>query len=180
MNKINIVGISGSTRTNSYNTSILKFIKESISSNINFEILDISKLPMFNEDIEEPTPEEVALFRSKLILADGFVIVTPEHNYSIPALLKNALDWASRGDENVLENKYVAILSASPGLLGGARAQYQLRQICVALNLVPINRPEVFISRVNEKINHDGVITDDKTKELILELVNALMQKIDK
>ena len=103
------------------------------------------------------------------------LIVTPEYNYSIPGVLKNAIDWASRpyGD-NAFEGKAVAMMSASIGMLGGARAQYHLRQSFVFLNMHPLNSPEVFVSFAAQKFDDKGTLLDEKAKELIRELLASL------
>lgn len=108
------------------------------------EIIDIEGVPLFNQDLEEKMSEKVKEFKAKIKAADAILIVTPEYNYSVPGVLKNAIDWASRpyGD-NSFGGKPVAVMSASQGMLGGARAQYHLRQTFVSLNIHPVNRPEV-------------------------------------
>lgn len=175
MEKIKIVGISGSDRKGSYNTALLTYLSTQMLDNVDFKIIDITKLPFFHQDLETSNPEEVLKFRGELKEADAFVLATPEYNYSIPPLLKNALDWGSRGDGKEFEQKYVGIISASPSILGGARAQYQLRQICVCLNLLVLNRPEVFVSKAYEKIDQSGQIIDEGTKERLNELFQQLI-----
>lgn len=177
---VNIVGLSGSLRKNSYNLSTLRFIKENLPEGVNLDILDISLLPMFNEDLEKTNPKEVEMFKQKIKEADGIVIATPEYNYSIPPILKNALDWASRGEVKVLSGKPLAITSASPSLLGGVRVQSQLREICVSLDLRPLNKPEVFIMKAYEKFDDNGILIDDDTKNLILKLMHSLIDEIKK
>lgn len=175
---INIIGLSGSLRKNSYNLSTLKFIKENMPEGVNFDILDLSLIPMFNEDLEETNPKEVEILKQKIMAADGIVISTPEYNHSIPPILKNALDWASRGETKVLSGKPLAIISASPSMLGGVRAQYQLREICVSLDLQPLNKPEIFIARAHEKFDENGKLVDENTKSLVLKIINTLIDKI--
>lgn len=175
---INIIAFTGSLRKGSYNMATLINAKELIKEKANIEIIDISKLPLLNEDEEFPTPESVSDFRKKLNDSDGILIATPEYNYSIPPVLKNALDWASRGEE--INNKPVAIISASPSILGGSRAQYQLRQIFVALNLNVINDPEVFITKANEKFDENGQLIDEYTRMSIVKLLTALIKEIEK
>lgn len=180
MEKIKIIGLCGSARKNSYNMSVLNYIKNNHQEDIEFESLDITNLPMFNQDLEENLPQTVKEFILQLKSADGFLIVTPEHNYSIPALLKNALDWGSRSDEQVFNQKPVSLISASPGMLGGARVQYQLRQVFVCLNLISLNRPEVFISKVHDKIDENGNITDEYTKKKVIEIFRELVNTVKK
>jgi chromate reductase len=115
-------------------------------------------------------------FKTKIRAADAILIATPEYNYSIPGVLKNAIDSASRpyGD-NAFEGKPVALMGASIGMLGTARAQYHLRQSFVFLNMLPLNQPEVMVPFAQEKIDQDGRVTDQKTKEKIKELVETLV-----
>jgi chromate reductase len=104
------------------------------------------------------------------------LIATPEHNYSIPGILKNAIDWASRPQgDNSFDGKPVAIMSASTGLFGGSRAQYHLRQVLVFLNMYPVNRPELFVMLADRKIDGEGKVTDDETRKRIDQLLEALL-----
>jgi len=141
------------------------------------EIADLSEIPFFNEDMEaEGTPQAVTLFKEKIAQADALLIATPEYNFSIPPVLKNALDWASRGDDTPVKGKPLAILSASPGMLGGARVQYHLRQVCTSLDMKTLNKPEVFITRANTKIDENGDLTDERTLSAIARLLAALVE----
>jgi chromate reductase len=146
---------------------------------VTLEIEDLSSIPFFNEDIEaEGIPKAVADFKNKIAEADAILISTPEYNYSIPPVLKNALDWASRGKDTPVNGKPLAIMSASPSMLGGARVQYHLRQVCVGLNLMVLNKPEVFITYANKKFDEEGKLIDDYTKNVITKLVQALVDKV--
>ncbi len=174
--KIKIVAFSGSLRKKSYNMSALRAAAKLIPAGVSFQILDLSEIPFFNEDLEGKTlPAPVADFLGKIKEADALLISTPEYNYSIPPVLKNALDWASRADTMPLSGKPLGIMSASPGMLGGARVQYHLRQVCVCLNLLALNRPEVFISAAHTKFDADLNLTDEKTKKAISGLLDALV-----
>ena len=175
---INLVGFTGSLRKGSFNMATLKTIKKLLPKNVNLDIIDLSNIPFFNEDIENDTPYSVKDFFDRLRKSDGILIATPEYNYSIPPVLKNALDWASRSE--VLSGKPLAILSASPSFMGGARAQYHLRQVCVQLNLYPLNNPEVFINNAHKKFDENGNLIDKETEELLRELIKALVDKINK
>ena len=110
----------------------------------------------------------------KICAANGILIATPEYNYSIPGVLKNAIDWASRpyGD-NAFDGKCVAMMSASIGMLGGARAQYHLRQSFVFLNMYAVNSPEVFVTFAQQKSDKDGRLLDEVAKKLIGDLMSA-------
>jgi len=140
------------------------------------EIFDLDGIPPFNQDLEGRMPKKVKQFKARIKTADALLIATPEHNYSVPGVLKNAIDWASRpfGD-NSFEGKPVAIMSASPGMLGGARAQYHLRQVLTALNMHAINSPEVVVASVDEKIDEEGALADEKTRQKIRQLLESLV-----
>ena len=127
--KLKVLGFAGSLRAGSYNKALLRAAENFIPEDANLEIFDIDGIPPFNQDIENDMPNKVKDFKSKIREADAILIATPEYNYSVPGVLKNAIDWASRpyGD-NPFDGKPVAIMSASIGMLGGARAQYHLRQ----------------------------------------------------
>ena len=131
--------------------------------------------PLFNQDHEGEPPAAVRQFKSAISEADAILIVTPEYNYSVPGVLKNAIDWASRPyGQSAWDGKPVGIMGASVGMLGTARAQYHLRQIFVFLNMFPLNQPEVMIANVDQKFDTDGKLTDKKTAKKIQELLQAL------
>ena len=173
---INILGFAGSLRKGSYNRALLRAATELVAKDAKLEIFDLEGIPPFNQDLEQAMPDKVKEFKAKIKASDSILFVTPEHNYSIPGVLKNAIDWASRpyGD-NSFDGKPAAIMSASTGMLGGARAQYQLRQVLVFLNMHPLNKPEVFVTFANQKIDEQGRLTDEKTKEFIKGLLDALI-----
>lgn len=174
MNKLNIVGICGSLRKGSYNKIVLENIKEKFSDKINLEILDISKVPFFNEDIDVNTLESVNILKDKIDKAEAVVIATPEYNYSVPGVLKNTIDWLSRGEIKPFDNKKVAIVSSSLGFLGGARVQYHLREVLLCLNADVIKKPEVFIGDVHKKVNDKGEIIDEMTIKILGELIEQI------
>jgi chromate reductase len=177
MNKeVSILGFAGSLRKGSYNRALLRAALELLPEDAKLEIFALDDIPPFNQDLEASVPEKVREFKSKIRSADAILIATPEHNFSIPGVLKNAIDWASRpyGD-NSFEGKPVAIMSASPGMLGGARGQYHLRQVFVFLDMHPVNRPEVFVTFAGQKIDDKGTVTDEKTREIIAQLLQALV-----
>lgn len=121
-------------------------------------------------------PEPVLEFKKRILAADAILFATPEYNYSVPGGLKNAIDWASRPyDNNVWLGKPAAIMGASVGSLGTARAQYHLRQILVSLNMPVVNQPEVMIGNAAQAFNQDGKLTDDKTRKFIQQLLIALV-----
>jgi len=174
--KLLILGFAGSLRKGSYNKALLRAAEELLPEETKLEIFDLEGIPPFNQELESRMPEKVKEFKAKIRAADAILIATPEHNYSVPGVLKNAIDWASRpyGD-NSFEGKPAAIMSASTGMLGGARAQYHLRQIFVFLDMRPVNRPEVFITFAGQKIDEQGKLNDETSRKLIKQLLEALI-----
>src|SRR5688500_13769942 len=141
-----ILGICGSLRKASLNMAALRACRELMPQGMALQIARIDDLPMFNQDVfDAGMPEPVKRFRSEVAAADGLLIASPEYNFSVPAPLKNAIDWGSRAPHQVFHDKPVAIFSAAPGLLGGARGQYDLRRILGQLWAHVLPRPEVFI-----------------------------------
>ena len=176
MKEISILGFAGSLRKDSYNKAILRAAVELIPTNAVIEIFDLEGIPPFNADLESQPHERVSEFKRKIRASNALLIATPEYNYSIPGVLKNAIDSASRpyGD-NALEGKPVAVMGAALGTIGTARAQYHLRQCFVFLNMYPVNRPEVMVTFAQEKIDPSGRVTDQKTREKIKELLESLI-----
>jgi chromate reductase len=175
---IKVLGVAGSLRSGSYNRHLLRAAADFMPVDANLEIFDIGNIPAFNQDIEgeDMMPERVKEFKSKIRWADAILISTPEYNYSVPGVLKNAIDWASRpyGD-NPFDEKPVAIMSASVGMLGGARAQYHLRQIFVFLNMYPVNRPEVMVPFAQDKFDAGGRLIDENTQKFLRQLLENLV-----
>jgi chromate reductase, NAD(P)H dehydrogenase (quinone) len=174
--KISILGFAGSLRKGSYNKAILRAALEMVPSDAQLEIFDLEGIPPFSEDLEQQPPEKVKLFKEKIRAADAILIATPEYNYSMPGVLKNAIDWASRpyGD-NAWEEKPAAIMGASVGMLGTARAQYHLRQTMVFVNMHPMNRPEVMVPYAQDKVDEHGRLHDEATRKRIKALLEALV-----
>jgi chromate reductase len=173
---MNILGIAGSLRKGSYNAAALRAAQQLAPEGAVIDIFDLNGIPLFNADNENPLPAKVAELKSKIRSADAILFVTPEYNYSVPGVLKNAIDWGSRpyGD-NAWEHKPVAIMSASPGMLGGARAQYHLRQMFVFLNMHALNRPEVMIANADDRFDEKGNLTDESTRQHIQKLLVSLI-----
>ena len=174
--KLKILGFAGSLRKASYNKSLLRAAANLMPEDTNLEIFDIDGIPAFNQDTEKNMPEKVIDFKSKIREADAILISTPEYNYSVPGVLKNAIDSATRpyGD-NPFNEKPVAIMSASVGMLGGARAQYHLRQIFVYLNMYPINLPEVIVPFAENKFDTNGNLVDENTQMFVRQLLQNLV-----
>ena len=174
--KMTFLGIAGSLRKGSYNRSALRAAQSLSPQEATLEVFDISDLPPFSEDAEQQPPAKIVDLKQKVRAADAILFVTPEYNYSMSGVLKNAIDWASRpyGD-NAWDGKPVAMMGASIGMLGTARAQYHLRQSCVFLNMFPLNQPEVMIANASQRFDQDGNLTDQKTRDKIGELLQALV-----
>jgi chromate reductase len=173
---INILGIAGSLRRQSYNRSALRAAQELAPAGVTVNIFELDGIPAFNEDEEKNPPAIVVELKKQIRSADAFLIVTPEYNYSVPGVLKNAIDWASRpyGD-SAWSGKPAAIMGASIGSIGTARAQYHLRQIFVFLNVFPINQPEVMIGNASQRFDANGNLTDDETRGFIRKLLQELV-----
>ena len=174
--KIYILGFAGSLRKQSYNRALLSAAHEMVPENATLEIFDLDGIPPFNQDLENEPPEKIRDFKARIRAADAILIVTPEYNYSIPGVLKNAIDWASRpyGD-NAFDGKPVAVMGASIGMLGTARAQYDLRRSFIFLNMCPMNQPEVMVPFAQDKVDGNGRVKDEKTRKKIRELVEGLV-----
>jgi chromate reductase len=171
-----ILGFAGSLRKSSYNKALLRAAVELLPSGAGLEIFDLEGIPPFNQDLERQPPLKIREFKAKIRAADALLIATPEYNYSVPGVLKNAIDWASRphGD-NAFEGKPVAMMSASIGMIGGVRAQYHLRQSFVYLNMYPINKPEVIVTYASDKIDENGKLRDENTRKLMQQLIGNLV-----
>ena len=174
-NFLRIFGFAGSLRKDSYNKAILRAANELLPPVAILDIFDLEGIPPFNQDLEQQPPQKVREFKAGVRAADALLIATPEYNYSVPGVLKNAIDWGSRpyGD-NCFEDKPVAVMGAANGMIGTARAQYHLRQSCVFLNMHVLNKPEVMVPLVKDKLDEEGRLTDEFTRTKIRELIESL------
>ena len=173
---VKILGIAGSLRKGSYNRAALRAAQKLVPDNARLEIFELDGIPPFNQDLEMQPPQAVSELKNKVRSADAILFVTPEYNYSVSGVLKNAIDWGSRpyGD-SAWEGKPAAIMGASIGMMGTVRAQYHLRQMFVFLNMYALNRPEVMIPRAADKFDAQGNLIDNDTRERIRELLSALV-----
>ena len=176
---LTILGVCGSLRKASINAALLRAAVELAPPEVTIEIAHLSGIPPYNEDEEMNPPQAVVDFKSKIRAADGVLFATPEYNYSIPGVLKNAIDWASRpyGD-NSWDGKPVAMMGASPANLGTARCQYQLRQCFLYLNVNPVTRPEVMLGNASQRFDADLRLVDEKSREMVGRLIHALVELI--
>ena len=174
---IRILGIAGSLRRESYNRAALRAATQLAPEGATIDVFELDGIPGFTEDEERDPPAKVVELKQRIREADAILIVTPEYNYSVPGVLKNAIDWASRpyGD-SAWNGKPAAIMGASIGALGTVRAQYHLRQMFVFLNMFPINQPEVMIGNASARFDSQGNLTDEATKELIRQLLQNLVE----
>lgn len=174
MSTLDIVGLCGSLRAASINRMALKLAASSLPQGLSMEIVEWRDVPAFDADLlANGFPPVVAALRDRIRRADGVVFATPEYNFSIPGMFKNAIDWISRGDDQPLAHKPVAILSASPGPLGGARVQYELRKVLLFVNASTLVKPEVFIGGAAVKFDATGACTDQLTRKFVGDQMHA-------
>ncbi|GAA2099899.1 NAD(P)H-dependent FMN reductase [Streptomyces albiaxialis] len=181
IDRTKVLAISGSLRADSYNTALLRAAVKHSSGALDIEPYeDLGTLPMFNEDLDNNAPPyEVAELRRRVAAADGLLIVTPEHNASVPAALKNALDWISTPPAGgIAVGMPTAIAGASPGAFGSARGQLALRQILTSIGAEALAKPEVAVFNCHERLDADGTVTDPTTTDLLNRLTDALAARI--
>jgi chromate reductase len=173
---VRILGIAGSLRRDSYNRATLRAATELCPDGAAIETFELEGIPGFNQDDEQNPPAKVVELKKLVREVNAILFVTPEYNYSVPGVLKNAIDWASRpyGD-SAWSGKPAAIMGASVGAIGTARAQYHLRQMMVFLNMFPVNQPEVMIGNASERFDAQGNLTNDTAKQFIRQLLQNLV-----
>ncbi len=177
MRDFHILGLSGSLRKASYNSAALRAAQELQPDGVVITLTEISTIPVYNDDVrEQGLPPSVVTLVEQIATADAVLIATPEYNYSIPGVLKNAIDWVSKAPDQPFRHKPVAILGASMGAIGTARAQYDLRKVFVFLDAYVLNQPEIMIGAAHTRFDADGVLTDAKTRELIGKQIVALKE----
>ena len=176
MPDVKILGIPGSLRQASFNRYALRAAQSLLPPGARLDIFELEGIPPYNQDHEKQPPAHVVELKAKVRAADAVLFSTPEYNYSMPGVLKNAIDWASRpyGD-SAWQGKPVAVMGASVGMLGSARAQYHLRQCFVFLNMYPVNQPEVLIANAAHRFNEKGELTDETSRELVRKLLAELV-----
>ena len=186
MSEFNVLALSGSLRQGSLNTGLIRAAQRIAPESLNIELFDrLGEIAPFDEDVEQrELPEPVADLRARVKAADGLLIATPEYNYGVPGVLKNALDWVSRPDFPVtawvspLAHKPVAIVGAAPTLMGTVRAQLALRQLFLWTDSAVVTKPEVAVMTAHEKLAADGSVHDPHTEQLLAALLDALTTKI--
>lgn len=172
-----IIALVGSLRRESYNLKVARFMKERYEGKLGIEIVTLNDIPLFNEDIEKDPPESVKEFKRKVKEAEGVLIVTPEYNYSIPGVLKNALDWCSRV-ERVMLDKPVFIMGASNGNVGTARCQGDLLRVLNAPGMAAIVLPgnHVVMPNIQDDFNEAGEFTNERTKKYLDKVVDNYIE----
>ena len=177
-----LVGISGSLREGSFNTMLLKAASQVLPFNVSMEIISIEDIPLYNADLDLPSakqrPQPVEHFRKMLTDADGILISSPEYNYSIPGGLKNAIDWASRGEDSPLLRKPVAVIGATTGLWGTTRMQLAFHNVFLFLDMKPVYKPEVLVAQAEKKFDKNGNLIDEMAKKLLKQKLEALKEMI--
>jgi chromate reductase len=173
--EIRLVGISGSLRAQSYNSSVLREVASLLPAGTVFSEASIADLPFYSPDVEQQGfPAPVESFRRAVAGADAFVFAIPEYNFSIPGVLKNALEWLSRPPHPPTSGKACAMFGATVSPLGTARGQFHFRHICVSLNMIPVNAPHVDIANAKTKFDAQNKLTDrasvDSLRQLLVEL----------
>jgi len=169
---LKVLGICGSLRKKSFNMAALRAAGDLLPPGMSLQITSIADLPMFNQDVlDAGMPEPVKRFRTEVAQADGVLIASPEYNFSVTAPLKNAIDWASRPPDQVWQDKPIAIFSATPGPVGGARVQYDLRRILGQIWGHVLPRPEVFIGVAPSKFDAEMRLTDETTRKFLTDLL---------
>jgi len=173
---VEILALSGSLRTQSYNTKALKAAASLAPDGVNLTLVDLGGVPLYREeDYAQGFPAAIEALREAIRRSDAVLIATPEYNYSVPGVLKNAIDWVSRPPDQPFADKPLAIIGAAAGPLGTARAQYHLRQVFLFLNALVLNQPEVMIGRAHDVFDDAGHLRDEPTKERLASLLVALV-----
>jgi chromate reductase len=170
-----VLGISGSLRKGSFNTALLRAAIELTPRDVRIETADIASIPPYNEDVRATGfPSSVVGLRDRIERADAILFVTPEYNYSVPGVLKNAIDWASRPPNQPFAGKPLGLMGASGGMGGTMRAQYHLRQTAVFLDMHPLNKPEVFVRNAQTVFDDAGKLVDEPTRAIVRQFIEAL------
>jgi len=175
MSTLKVVALSGSLRAKSYNHAALQAAASLAPDDLSIQIVDYSGVPLYNQDLQaQGFPPSVQSLGAAIAQADGLLIASPEYNFSVSGVLKNAIDWLSRMNPQPFKGKPTAILSATMGPLGGARSQYDLRKIIGGLEANVLTKPEVFIGACHTRFNEQGELTDEATRKIIAEQMVAL------
>ena len=182
-NLFRVLGIAGSLRAASFNRALLRAAMDSgAASDLKITPFDIASIPLYNGDVEDAgDPEPVKALKEAIRGSDGLLIVTPEYNYGLPGVLKNAIDWASRpSSSSVLSGKPLGIMGATIGTGGTIRAQLSLRQTCVFTEMYAMLKPEMLVSKAQEKFDANGKLTDEPTRQYLAKFLAAFHTWIER
>jgi chromate reductase len=179
MTSLKILAIAGSLRRGSYNRALVRAAAELAPAGATVEIAEIGGLPLYDEDVNAAgPPPAVAELKRRIAEADALFIATPEYNHGVPGALKNFIDWTSRRPNQPWKGKPVAIAGASDGGFGTVRAQLALRPILAAVDARVVENPEVHVSRVQDKVDAEGRLTDEPTREKLRQLLEVLVSRV--
>jgi len=172
---IKLLGVSGSLRKQSYNSGALRSVGSLLPEGMAFEIADLAPLPFYSTDVEQAgLPNSVVRFRADVAAADALIFAVPEYNFSLPGVLKNALEWLSRPPNPPANGKPCAVFGASMSPLGTARGQFHFRHVAVSLNLILVNVPHVDINSAKDKFDAQSILTDQPALDSLRQLLNEL------
>lgn len=175
MANVHVVALLGSLRQDSLNKRVLAQAYKALPEGMTMETAEIGDIPLYNDDVRAAGfPPAVQRLREQLARADAVLFVSPEYNYSIPGVLQNAIDWASRQPNPPFAGKAAGIMGAATGIYGTARMQYHLRQVLTSLNMHPVNKPEVMVPQVQNKLDEAGNLSDEATVGFIRQHLEAL------
>ena len=180
---MHVLALIGSLRRGSYNRMTYNAVCELLPDGVTIEEAEIGAIPLFNDDIltESGHPEPVQRLREQVAAADAVLFISPEYNYSIPGVLKNAIDWVSRpAVDQPFRGKPVAVLGAALGAMGTARMQYHLRQVIVFVEAIPLAKPEVMITFEQKMFDAQGRLTDEPTRQVIRAQLEALVAWVER
>src|SRR5262245_20908809 len=173
--QLRVLAIAGSLRRGSYNRGLVRAAQELAPASLRIERFDLAPVPLYDGDVEaQGLPASVQELRERIRAADAVLIATPEYNYSVPGVLKNAIDWASRPPDQPFQDKPLALVGATPGGFGTTRAQHHLRQSFVFLDARVLSRPELLVAGAAGKFDAEGRLVDERTRKLLGELLVAL------
>jgi chromate reductase len=172
---IKVLGLSGSFRKGSFNTLMLHTAQELAPAGMSIEIYDYRDIPLYDDDVRMAAyPPVVQKFRAAIAASDAILFASPEYNYSVSGVLKNAIDWASRAPNMPFDGKTGAVMGASQGVIGTARSQRDLRWIMSGLNVYMVNLPHVYLGAAQQKFDAQGKLTDQAARDFIKQLLENL------
>jgi chromate reductase len=176
-----IAVLVGSLRNDSFNRKMAKALILLAPESLKLEIIEIGELPLYNQDLEDNPPDAWTRFREQVVTAEGVLFVTPEYNRSVPGVLKNAIDVGSRpSGKSVWDGKPGAVISVSPGSIGGFGANHHLRQSLVFLNVPAMQQPEAYIGNAASLFDESGNLVNDSTRKYIQKFIDAFAEWVER